>query len=177
MIETREFDLQWEGRRCTVNQLPAKAARQVAVRLANLIGTALRGVGESGSIGSDCKDLTLELVGAGSVLERLGEADVDWLTQTFMKVTEVENEAGSEVWVNPKEVEDLVFGGGAGLERWRRWLMFCIEMSCGDFFAGASAQAGALQKGAAKRTSPSQHTSPSRTSSIGSQPQRSTPIV
>lgn len=171
MIETREFDLQWDGRRCQVDQLGAKAARAVTVRLGNIIGTALREVGTGGGSVAN-----LDLSAAGAVLERLDAVTAEALTDTFLKVTRIEADPGTEEWVDAAKVQDLVFGGGDGLERWRRWLVFCVEMSCGAFFRGALVEAEARTRAAAKRN-PSPTTSSSPTSSIGSPRAESTPTA
>jgi hypothetical protein len=166
MIEEREFDLQWEGRRCVVQQIGSKAARSVARRLLNTIGAALHEIGQAGG------EVNFDLVAAGAVMERLSDETLDWLTDTFARVTRVEREAGSEEWLKPSDVSELAFGGGQGLERWRRWLFFCVEMSCGDFFAGALAEAGRRQAQAKANLSPT--TSPRPTSFTASQRAAST---
>jgi hypothetical protein len=171
MIESREFDLEWEGRRCVVDQLGAKPARQVARRLLNLLGSALTELGASGA------DANMDVTALGALLQRLSDQDTEWLTDTFSRVTRIEREPGSEDWIPPSQVPDLVFGGGAGLKRWFRWLVFCVEMSCGDFFAGALAEAAERQARMAAKSSLSPTTSPSRTSSTASPFRANTPIV
>jgi len=156
MIEEREFELDWEGRRCVVQQLGSKAARSVARRLLNTIGAALHELGQAG------QTVNFDLLAAGAVMERIDDETLDWLTDTFVRVTRIEREAGSEEWLSPKDVSELAFGGGQGLERWRRWLFFCVEMSCGDFFAGALAEASRRQAQAKASLSPT--TSPRPTS-------------
>jgi hypothetical protein len=169
MIETREFDLQWEGRRCVVEQLGAKPARQVARRLLNTVGGAIAEVGHAGG------EANFDVLALGAVLQRIDESTTEWLTDTFMKVTRIEKEPGTEEWIPLSQVPDLVFGGGAGLRRWFRWIAFCVEMSCGDFFAGALAEAEARLK--QLRPNLYQNISSSRTSSTASQPAASTPTA
>ena len=147
MREPREFDIAWEGRRCIVHELGSMQARQVARRIANLVGTAVR---EGAAAGVD-KDVQIAgMMAGGAILERLDEQTVEWLTQTFIKVTQVEREAGADEWLSPKDVSELVFGGGDGLARWLRWMAFCLDMTCSDFFAAAfsefKARTGKAQK-------------------------------
>jgi hypothetical protein len=172
MIEMREFDLEWEGRRCLVEQLGAMQARQVARRLINVVGTAIR----ESAVGAVDREIAVAgIMASGAILERLDDATIEWLTQTFLKVTRIEREAGSEDWLLPKDVQDLVFGGGPGLARWLRWMSFCLDMSCADFFAAAFAEARRLQTKASKQTdlihkppvSPSPSPSPSTSSRTG----------
>jgi hypothetical protein len=142
MREPREFDLQWEGRRCIVQELGAAQARQVARRVANVFGAAVR---EAGAAGVDRDVMVAAVMAGGSVLERLDDQTLEWLTQTFIKVTQVETAPGSETWVTPREMPDFVFGGGEGLARWFRWLAFCLDMTCSDFFAVAFSEIRRLQ--------------------------------
>jgi hypothetical protein len=168
--EPREFDLDWEGRRCIVHELGALQARQVARRMANVIGLAIK---ESvASAGLDHDVLVAGGVAMGAVLERLDDATIEWLTQTFTKQTQVETEPGSDTWLSPKDVSELVFGGGDGLARWLRWMSFCLEMTCADFFRVAFSEVVRLQArgkavtgpstsvGATTAASPSPSTSP-----------------
>jgi hypothetical protein len=136
-LEPHEFDIDWEGRRCVVQELPAKDARQVARRVVNAMGAALK---ETAKPGIEGLEIQVAMVGAiGAVFEKLDEPTLEWITTTFMKQTLVERESGTEEFIPLKEVEALVFGGGAGLKRWARWLRFSVEMTCGDFFADAFA--------------------------------------
>jgi hypothetical protein len=161
MREPREFDLDWEGRRCIVHELGALQARQVARRIANVVGTAVR---ESSKEGLDGDVVAAGGVAMGAILERLDDQTVEWLTQTFLKQTLVESEAGTEAWLSPKDVSELVFGGGDGLARWFRWMTFCLEMTCADFFAAAFSE---FRRLAAKAKGPTTG-APSPTSTNGS---------
>lgn len=135
-IEPKEVDLDWEGRRCVVHELGAKDARGVARRISNIIGAGIRASATSEKVAE--LDLQVAaIVAGGAVLEQLDDATVEWLTQTFMRQTLIEREAGTEDFAPLKDVEALVFAGGAGLRRWWRWIRFCVEMTCGDFFADA----------------------------------------
>ena len=89
---------------------------------------------------------------AGGHLEKLDDATIEWLTQTFIKVTEVEREAGADEWLNPKDVSELGFGGGDGLARWFRWMAFCLDMTCSDFFVAAFSEFKKRQTGKATTT-------------------------
>ena len=135
MLERTEFDLQWEDRRCVIDQLGAKDARHVAARLLQVLGDALT------SVNGDMQ----EIAAAGAVISRAKPELLDWLTETFVKVTRIERTPGDEDWASPKEFIDLVFGGGDGLKRWMRWLVFCVEYSCAPFFAGLVEEARRLQ--------------------------------
>lgn len=165
MIETHEFDLDWEGRRCRVRDLSSVQARQVVRRISNIVGKAVR---EGAQAGVDADLQVAGIIAMGAVLETLDDATVEWLTQTFGKVTEIETEAGSDEWVEPRHVSELVFGGGHGAARWLRWMSFCLEVSCADFFAAASAEFKRLKSKAgakAKATVPEVMASPSPTTS------------
>lgn len=168
MREPREFDLQWEGRRCIVRELGAAEARHVARRVTNVVGTALR---EGGSAGLEAHVQVAGLIAAGSILERLDDATLDWLTGVFAKATSVESQPGSGVWLSPKDVHDLVFGGGDGLARWFRWLVFCLDLTCSDFFAAAFAE---FQKLQTKATGSVSSASQTRSPSNGASPSPST---
>lgn len=150
-ITSHEFDLSWGGRRCIVSELGAKQARAVATRLLNTLGGALREAGLAG------QDANVEVVALGGVMQRLSEADVEWLTTTFYAVTKVERTPGDEDFVSPTQFPDLVFGGGEGMVRWFRWMMFCLELNCAPFIVAAKAEAAARQK-AATKASPSPST-------------------
>lgn len=157
----REYDIRWGGRRCTVNPLGAKQARYVARRLLNTVGEALREAGASGGAAN------LDVVALGALFARLDDATLDWLTDTFSKVTRIEKEAGADEWTHPNAIADLVFGGGEGLNRWFGWLAFCVDMSCRDFFEGLLAEIKARQ-GLTKSASPSPSTSSRSGSSTAS---------
>lgn len=158
MLERAEFDLQWEDRRCVIDQLGAKDARHVAAKLLQVLGDALT------SVDGDMS----ELAAAGTVIARAKPELLDWLTDTFVKVTRIERNPGDEDWASPKEFIDLVFGGGEGLNRWMRWLVFCVEYSCAPFFSGLVAEAARLQTRV--RANGSQTTSSKPGISIGSRP-------
>jgi hypothetical protein len=136
-----EFDLKWEGRRCVVTELASLPARQLARRLANIIGKAMRDASK-GVLDLDVQ--MIGMLGIGSMLEQLDDDTSNWLTNTFAAVTYVEREAGGGDMVLLKDVQELVFRGSDGLARWARWLAFCIEASCGDFFVEAFAEAKKL---------------------------------
>jgi hypothetical protein len=138
-VDTLEFDLQWEGRRCRVEQLASKASHAVAVRLLNLLGRAVRQAGQSATVES------IEAVGLGALLEGIDTSVTDWLEATFSKVTYIEREAGSEDWAHPTEFPDLVWGGSDGSARWIRWLIFCLDTSCSPFFYAAWSELKARQ--------------------------------
>lgn len=165
MIQQHEFDLDWEGRRCLVTDLGAQQARQVARRITNVVGTAVR---EAASAGGNTEVQVAGAMAMGAVLEKLDEPTVEFLTTTFMRVTLIEREPGTEDWMNPKEISDLVFSGGQGLARWFRWLSFCLEITCSDFFSAAFAELTKLRSKASTATtkfdpvtaSPSPTTSP-----------------
>lgn len=162
MIEQHEFDLQWDGRRCLVSDIGAMQARQVARRVANVVGSAIRE-------GADAVDKDVQIAGliaTGAVLEKLDDQTVEWLTQTFLKVTMIENEAGSETWINPKDVSNFAFGGGPGLARWLRWMSFCLEITCADFFRAALAEFTRLHTTTKKSSSTTSSSSPSRNDEI-----------
>lgn len=142
----QEFFLDWENRRCLVQEVGAKEARQVARRVANVIGGAIRETAKPG-IGKEDVEVAI-ITASGAVLERLDDQTIDWLTQTFMRQTLVETDPGTEQFIPLAKVEVLVFGGGPGLARWYRWMRFCLEITCGDFFGAAFAEL--KQKGAAK---------------------------
>ncbi len=134
MREPREFDMEWEGRRCIVHELSARDARSVARRIGNILGAAIK---DGAAAGID-KDVQIAgMMAGGALLERLDEATVEWLTQTFVKATQIEREPGSDEWLSPKDVSEFVFGGSDGLARWLRWMAFCLDMTCSDFFAVA----------------------------------------
>jgi hypothetical protein len=137
MRQQHEFDLGWEGRRCLVTDLGAMQARQVARRVTNVIGTAVR---EAGSASLDREAQIAGIIATGAVLERLDDATLEWLTQTFSKATLIERDPGTEQWLAPKDVVDLAFGGGEGLARWLKWIAFCLEITCADFFRAAFAE-------------------------------------
>jgi hypothetical protein len=154
----KPFDLQWDGRACIVKQLGSKAAMEVARRIMNIVGGALKEAGKAGDGSHE------DIVAAGAVLERIDDATLQFLTSVFCKVTSIETDAGSQIWMKPNEIPDLVFGGGPGLKRWMRWLRFCIEMSCGDFFAelrAAQKAATRTQKAATRTQTASASPSPS----------------
>jgi hypothetical protein len=142
----REFDMEWTGRRCRVNPLGAKQARHVARRLLNTAGAALKDAGMAGG------EANSDIVALGAVMAKLDDETLDWLTDTFSKVTRIEKEPGSDDWIAPNLIQDMVFGGGEGLRRWFRWLAFCVEMSCGDFFAGLLAEAARVRQAAAQKS-------------------------
>jgi hypothetical protein len=96
----------------------------------------------------------LGLIGIGTVLETLDDGTTTWLTNTFTEATTVETEPGSDEMVPLKSVQELCFSGSDGLARWMRWLAFCVETSCGDFFAVAFAEAKRLQTKASPTSSP-----------------------
>lgn len=153
-IETVEYaGLDWEGRRCTVTALGSKQARAVTARLLNSIGAALH---EAGLAGPEANS---DVVALGGFLTRLKEADLEWLTEVFYKVTRIERNPGEADFVSPSQFPDLVFGGGKGLTRWFKWLAFCVEMNCGDFFAEARAEIAKRQAATKAKASPSQSTS------------------
>lgn len=130
-------DLQWEGRRCIVNDLNSKTGREVIRRIGSLVGQGIEDAAKAGL------DANVEVAGAlafGGIIKRLDQNTVEWLTSTFLTVTLVESEPGNEQWVPAKSVEELLFGGSAGQGRWFRWISFCLENACGDFFAAAFAR-------------------------------------
>lgn len=130
------LDLEWDGRRFIFNELGAKEARQVARRVANIFGGALR----DAAAGRDMSKVEVEaaiIAAGGAVLERLDDATIEWLTSTFQRQTMIERDAHTEDYVPLREVEALAFGGGTGLSRWYRWMRQCLELTCGDFFATA----------------------------------------
>lgn len=137
MLEQTEFDLQWEDRRCVIDQLGAKDARHVAARLLQVLGEALAS--------ADIRGDMAEVAAAGALISRAKPELLDWLTDTFLKVTKIERDPGEENWASPKEFIDLVFGGGYGLKRWLRWLVFCVEHSCAPFFSGLFEEGARLQ--------------------------------
>lgn len=148
-VEYVGFD--WGQRRCRVSPLGAKASRAVAVRLANKIGAGMKQAGLAGA-GNGAAG---QSVVVGALLENLDEATTDWLTDTFLRVTEVESEPGdARSWKNPSQFVDLMFGGPDGLLRWFRWLNFCVEQSCGAFFRAALLEMSP-SKAPAKSPSPS----------------------
>jgi hypothetical protein len=149
VISQHEFDLDWEGRRCFVQDLGAQQAREVARRIANVIGTAVR---QGAGSGGDADVQVAGMVAMGSVLEKLDDSTIEFLTTTFMRKTFIEREAGTEQFLNPKEVSELVFSGGVGLARWFRWMSFCLEITCADFFAAAFAELTKLRSKATKAT-------------------------
>lgn len=153
-IGSVDFDLDFEGRRCIVSELGAKQARAVTARLLNSFGGALHEAGLAGP------DANADVVALGGFLERLKEADLEWLTDAFYKVTKVEKEVGGGEFVNVAQIHDLVFGGGVGMVRWFKWLAFCVELTCGAFFAEARSEVAKRQT-ATKKASPSQTGSPS----------------
>ena len=148
MKQAHEFDLGWDGRRCIVEDLGAQQARQVARRIANVVGTAVREGGNATNLSRDVQ--AAGLVAMGSILEKLDDATIEWLTQTFAKVTRIEREPGSDDWLPQKDVNEHVFGGGDGLARWLRWMTFCLEITCADFFRAAFAEFSRLQRGPVK---------------------------
>jgi hypothetical protein len=159
VIEPHEFDLQWEGRRCVVDDLGSKAARSVARRVMNIIGRGL-------SAANVDSMMELEAAGAralGTMLALLDDETIEFLTATFMPKTRIEREPGSSTWVMLPEVEALVFAGGPGNARWLRWLAFCLEITCRDFFVAAFAafqKTTALVKAKGEVATPSPSTSP-----------------
>lgn len=161
MREPKDFDIDWEGRRCIVNELGAMPARQVARRITNVVGTAVR----EGASGIDKDVQVAGLMATGAILERLDDGTLDWLTQTFYKQTTVETEPGSETFIPMRDVSELVFGGGDGLARWMRWLSFCLEMTCADFFRAAFAEFQRMQTTAKAGTSKAMSTKPNGVSS------------
>lgn len=172
MREPRDFDIAWEGRRCIVNELGAAQARQVARRIANVIGTAVRE--GAGSVDKDVQ--VAGLIATGAILERLDDATIEWLTQTFAKATMIETEAGTETWIPSRDVSELAFGGGEGLARWIRWMTFCLEMTCADFFRAAFAEFARIQGVTTKATSSSPKTNgmSSNSPSPGASPSQTT---
>jgi hypothetical protein len=139
VIEFREVPMEGlEGRRLRIQQLGAKEARSVARRLLNVVGTALREAG--GNVAGQ-----VEIIAIGAILERIDDATVEYLTDTFEKVTSMEDTAGSEGWMPVAKARDIVFGAGKGLARWYVWMRACIEFSCGDFFTGLLAEARSLR--------------------------------
>lgn len=150
MLEPVEMsNFEWDGKRCRVRPLGAKASRAVAVRLANKIGAGMKEAGMSGAKGEAMQGIVV-----GALLENLDEATTDWLTDTFLRVTEIETDAGDDrSWKNPGQFVDLVFGGPDGLVRWFKWLNFCVDQSCGAFFRAALRE---MIPSKATATSPSQ---------------------
>lgn len=138
-VGPQTLDLEWDGRRFIFTELGAKDARQVARRVANIIGGALR----EAAGGKDVSKSEVEsaiIAAGGAVLERLDDATIEWLTATFQRQTMIERDANGDDYVPLREVEALVFSGGTGLSRWYRWMRQCLELTCGDFFATAFAE-------------------------------------
>jgi hypothetical protein len=173
--EPREFDLKWEGRACTVHELGALASQQVAVRMLNILGKGMREGMSSGTLSSELE--VLALIGVGAVLEQLTEDTAKWLTKTFAAVTLVEAEAGGGEMLELKDVQELAFRGPEGLARWLRWLTFCVETSCGDFFAAAFADLKRLKPVKAPTTTATAAPNPSTASGSPSTSQRSGSIT
>lgn len=146
----KEFDLKWDGRRCYVKPLTAKPSQTIALKIVNLVGSGLKEAGAAGDAQA------ADLITIGAVMERLDQPTIDLMTREFVRVTAVETVAGSQTWIKPDDVQDLVFAGGPGLARWMRWLAFCLEMSCGDFFE----ELRALSKARSAAKTPSASPSP-----------------
>jgi hypothetical protein len=144
LAEARPFDLEFDGRRCSVRPLSAKKAREVSTKLLLIISRALK----ESAAGRPATQLQFEVMGTSTILEHVAAADMlEWLTDKFIDTTEVERnpDGGVEDDFMPlRQAQDFLFVGD-GMGRWFRWLAFCIEVNCSGFFAELQRQAPLLK--------------------------------
>ena len=136
MIETKQKQIGERGFTYHVTQLGARQGGRVLVRLLKMVGSA---AGEA--IGSDEKDFDLATVGrmVGSLAETASEEDFDFLCDTFLVGTSVQ-ELGGPAVVPLKGIFDLHFAGE--YQELGQWLFFCIEANYGGFLG----EGGIVQK-------------------------------
>jgi tail assembly chaperone len=146
MIQTAEKEI--DGHWFQVGGLDLRTERALYVRLARVVGPALAELARAGN-GPAAAPGALR-----AVFEGLDEAEVDFLIDTFKKVTKVafQSSNGSPVWV---PYQESVFESAASQFK---WLWFCLEHQFADFLGSSSGKiaelVGVLQTKASGSSSP-----------------------
>jgi hypothetical protein len=122
-IETKEID----GTVFQVQGLDLRTERAVLVRLTKTLGPAIVELMRMGSSGTS--------LNASQIFSGLDESEVDFLIETFRKVTQVRMElANGEGKFLP--CVDSVFKNGAASQF--KWLWFCLEHQFASFLGSGS---------------------------------------
>jgi len=131
--ETREID----GVLFQVGGLELKKEREVLVRLTKMLGPAMIELARMGAGGG------VSLSGS-QVLAGLDDAEIDYLVETFRKITQ------AQVILNEDKVAwmpcvDAMFKGGAISQL--KWLWFCLEHQFAGFLGSGSGKFEAMLEG------------------------------
>jgi hypothetical protein len=157
------------SRRARVQQLDSFQARKVARILMNEGSRFLKGLRGSELADLEASAMSAIASGLSELLGELNDETLNTLTAVFAAGTLVERHPGSNEYdALSVELQNALFGGGAGLAHWLAWLVDCLEFSCGDFFRALPGLKGRLLKEAAVPAAESGAEKKSPTESTGS---------
>jgi hypothetical protein len=143
----------FDGFTYTIQQLGAKEGRVVLARIARIVAAAAAGEGADESV--------------AKLAEKLTDAEVNFLCDTFTKTTQVAAE-GTDKVLRLEDVFDSHFAGQYGAML--KWLWAALETNFGSFFANLGVDPAALASGVTNMLKSSTPTSPTASSGASSSP-------